>query len=296
MSWFSQQWDRLSRAWDDDSDHDQPITHLNIIWGRERLVVVPPFNRQAEPRNLPTLGDLRGHLSELTSIPRDEMKLVYHGLILKDDSLPLRTYNIRSDAKIMLVGTSGGAGVGDRPGDKVSRHAGESGPSRGAGGQGAGADGSAPRNPTKGELLAEERRRKEADRSEEGVTARIDEVVKHISTTLQPQLEAFEMRAGQGSKPEATGEQASTSTADVPSAPAEGNGAQTVAQPQQSLAHTQRLLNEMLSRSLLQLDAIPTVSENTRKHRKEAVKTTQSLIDRLDAAWEKVPIEEKRKG
>lgn len=288
----------------------------------------PPFQGQADPNKPATLGDLRAHLSQITGIPYKEIKLVYHGLILKDDSLSLQAYNIRSDAKVMLVGTSGGAGVGDRPGDKVSRHANDDGLGQGGRGAGSSQGSDAPRSLTKGELLAEERRRKEADRSEVGVTARIDEVMQNISAELEPQLRGFEQTTGATSSsssktttatiptPSASSEEAASaaahsstqaqkssgtttaaaSPAPTPTAaPAASTSTAPAASPQRSLVQTHRYLNELLSRSLLQLDAIPAVSETTRKHRKEAVKLVQDLIDRLDAAWEKVPAAERRK-
>lgn len=261
------------------------------------LRVVPPFQGQANVLE-PTLGDLKAHLSQITSIPYNEIKLVYHGLILKDDSLPLHAYNIRSEAKTMLIGTSGGAGVGDRPGDKVSQHA--EGSDRSSSGRrgGRGADGDTPRSLTKGELLAQERRRKEADRSEKGVATRIDEVLKTISEELEPQLTSLEQRiANLSNIPPAASVSAAGTQAPVvfaqPDAAAASSSA--CAPSQRSLLHFQQLLNELFSRSLLQLDAIPTVSEDTRRQRKEAVRSVQSLIDRLDKAWEQVPAEEKWK-
>lgn len=243
---------------------------------------------------------------------------MYHGLVLKDDTATLRSYNVRSGSKLMLIGTAGGAGMGDRPGDKVSSASG----SGGALGSKGGASGSASRQLTQGEILAEERKRKEADRSEEGVMGRIQDVEEQVKGEIAPKLDDFEKRSGGGDRstgataaetdPASTATPMATSTAQQPQPqPTTGPGASAQAAttsrpPQQSqdpsasaapapsLLQSHRLINELLSRSLLKLDAIPTVSEETRKRRKEAVRNVQALLDRLDAAWEKVPAEAKR--
>lgn len=246
------------------------------------------------------------------------IKLVYHGLILKDEGATLASYNLRSGSRIMLVGTPGGP-MGDRPGEKVSRFAGQGGgASRGGGGgggssSGAGDDG-VPRNMTKGEMLAEQRRKKEEDKSEQGVTSRIQEVIDNVRGAIEPQLVQFEARArGDDSATAAAATATATSQPPIetsttssnppqpthqppqtqtqppptPSAPTPQPQTQTQTQTQtQPLDQTHRLLNELLSRSLLSLDAIPTVSEETRAKRKEGVRAVQALVDRLDAAWE----------
>lgn len=210
--------------------------------------------------------------------------------------------------------------MGDRPGDKVSSASG----SGGAPGPKGGASGSASRQLTQGEILAEERKRKEADRSEEGVMSRIHDVEEQVEGEIAPKLNDFEKRSCGGDRSTrtsaaetdaaSTATPMATSTAQQPQpqpqsttgpgAPAQA--ATTSRPPQQSqdpsasaapapsLLQSHRLINELLSRSLLKLDAIPTVSEETRKRRKEAVRNVQALLDRLDAAWEKVPAEAKR--
>lgn len=181
----------------------------------------------------------------------------------------------------MLVGT-----VGDRPGDKVSSNFAAS-----ASGSTAQQQEHEPRQLTKGELLAEERKRKEADRSEEGVSARIDEVVQSVEKDLKPQLDDFQHQlksgtAAQTQTPTATA--TTTASAATPQATTTTGDSQSQSQPpRESPSQTHRVLNELFSRALLSLDAIPTVSDATRQKRKEAVRTVQAYIDQLDSAWDK---------
>ncbi|CAO1638406.1 unnamed protein product [Sympodiomycopsis kandeliae] len=245
MSWFSNQWDKISRAFEPQADEEEEaqkgINGIEVIWGKERFQVnLPPTGSTSK---LHTLQSLKKHISDLTSIPPAEQKLVYHGLILKDNSASLRSYNIRSGSRIMIIGS-----VGDKPGDKVSSHFGPSSTKE---------EEAPPRQLTKGELLAEERKRKENDRSEEGILARIEEVTSDVEGDLKKQLDEFvaELQSSQQSSSE-------------------------------ELKQRQRVLNELFSRALLSLDAIPTVSETTRQKRKEAVRSVQKYIDQLDSAWE----------
>lgn len=206
----------------------------------------------------------------------------------------------------MLIGSVDGVEQvrGDGPGEKRSVYASEEG-----GGGGAGADSSGGargsgvgRSMTKGEMLAEEKRRKEEDRTEAGVQGRIQEVLDKVKLDVEPKLDDFETRIGVGgsaagasslsasattssSAPQPTATPTTTTNASPSSASA---SASAQPQPQESLEQSHRLLNELLSRSLLSLDAIPIVSETTRAKRKGAVREVQQLIDRLDQGWEGV--------
>lgn len=163
--------------------------------------------------------------------------------------------------------------MGDRPGEKQSRYAGESGP----------------RTLTKGEMLAEERKRKEEDRSEEGVTRRIDEVLQGVTNEIEPQLKQFEARVSSATGTSSSNPQDPSATTPTPTTTASA-AAPAPSEPDlqsgPTLKQRQRLLNELLSRALLSLDAIPAVSEDTRVKRREAVRNVQSLLDRLDRGWE----------
>lgn len=261
---------RLPRIY---ADPSVPFFTPRCLLPRRLRVTLPP----SDPARPHTLATLKAHIAQQTSIPPEQVKLVYHGLVLKDDSASLRSYNVRSGSRLMLIGTSGGVS-GDRPGaagagqgdaegnpfaDAVRAAAGE----RAKAAQGTQAQ--QPRALTKGEILAEERRRKEEDRTESGVTARIDEVMHTVKVEIEPKLMEFEAAVGVGGGAAAAAPTPATTTTTRP-----------------QLEQSQRLLNELLSRSLLNLDAIPTVSEGTRLRRKEAVRTVQSLIDRLDRSWE----------
>ncbi|PWN25837.1 hypothetical protein BDZ90DRAFT_262040 [Jaminaea rosea] len=287
MSWFSNQWDRLSKAWDgqgNQADPEAPIHDLEITWGRERLRLNLP------PRS--TLGSLRSAITHHTSVPPEQQKLIYHGLILRgDEATLLANYGLASGSRLVLVGSTT---TGDRVGNKA--YAASSSKRKGA-------DGGA-RAMTKGEALAEEKKRKEEDRTEAGVTGRIKDVVDRTKKELEPQLRGFEeavsgtnnvtpAAAATSEAPQttstATPTPTPTSTASAPQPAATPSVA-----PSTSLPHTHRYLNELLSRSLLDLDAIPAVSETTRALRKEAVRTVQGFIDRLDKAWEGVSEAERK--
>lgn len=237
-------------------------------------VSLPPTGSTSR---LHTLASLKNQIAQITSVPPEEQKLVYHGLILKDGNASLRSYNIRSGSRVMLVGS-----VGDKPGDKVSSHF-----ANAAAGGGGAQQQQVPRQMTKGEILAEEKRKKEADRSEEGVTARIAEVLQNVEVELKPQLEQFQRDLA------SDGGAAAAAATPTPTATTSAATPQATQQPQptpsspQPPSQTHRVLNELFSRALLSLDAIPTVSDSTRQKRKEAVRAVQSYIDQLDSAWDK---------
>lgn len=209
----------------------------------------------------------------------------------------------------MLIGSVDGVEQvrGDGPGEKRSMYASEEGGAAGSSSGGARGSGVG-RSMTKGEMLAEEKRRKEEDRTEAGVQGRIQEVLDKVKLDVEPKLDEFEARIGTGgsatpasaaaaatSAPAASATTLSTSATTASSAPqaiatptADPTPTQPQPQPQESLEQSHRLLNELLSRSLLSLDAIPIVSETTRAKRKGAVREVQQLIDRLDRGWEGV--------
>lgn len=202
----------------------------------------------------------------------------------------------------MLIGSVDGVEQvrGDGPGEKRSVYASEEGGGT-AGGSSGGARGSGVgRSMTKGEMLAEEKRRKEEDRTEAGVQGRIQEVLDKVKLDVEPKLDDFEARTGVGSSAAGAASLSASATtsssASQPTATAtptttaspSSASASASAQPQESLEQSHRLLNELLSRSLLSLDAIPIVSETTRAKRKGAVREVQQLIDRLDRGWEGV--------
>lgn len=53
------------------------------------------------------LSQLLGTLSHVTSVPTDQLKLIYKGAVLKDQSLTVASYGIEDGAQLGLVGKEG---------------------------------------------------------------------------------------------------------------------------------------------------------------------------------------------
>jgi hypothetical protein len=194
------------------------------------------------------------------------MKLIYQGLILRDEKSSLSSYGLRNGSRLMLVGTQGGA-HGDMPGAKSSMY---------EGGE---------KKMSKGEELARRKKEKEQDNSEEGLLSRIDETVNEVRKDLLPEIKEFEK----------TGKVRAEARA---MASREQSAQETMASNQQqskaavdALGLRQRKLSEMLLRALLTLDGINVSTEETRKRRKEAVKEVQSYLDLVDETWQAIKAE-----
>lgn len=184
-----------------------------------------------------TLGDLKHEIASITSLPYERLKLISRGLVMKDDRLPLAAYGLQEGSRIGLVGSRD---EGDRPGNKTSVL-------------------------PIGEQKAREKKAKEADTSESGLLARIQESLDHCRHQLFPDVVRVER---------------SVAALDTP--PTESDDPPlTLTQIQD--AH--RRLSEFLLRQLLALDSVQVNSETTRQARKLAVKEVQSHLDRLDSAW-----------
>ncbi|UZJ55819.1 hypothetical protein CBS101457_005139 [Exobasidium rhododendri] len=263
MSWFSQKWNELTGVEDDPKE---PIQRIEVIWNRERLKINLP--RSSSPA---TLHDLKDIISQKSSIPYHQIKLIYQGLILKDDKASLAAYGLRNGSRLMLVGTQGG-GHGDMPGAKSSLYEG----------------GSGEKKISKGEELARLKKQNEQDVSEDGLLRRIEETVSGVRKDLVPEVEEF-LKTGK-SRAEARAERANSK---------EARSAEEVAAANQrskatidALGLRQRKLSELLLRALLTLDGISVNSDETRKKRKEAVKEIQNHLDRVDETWQAIKAEQ----
>ncbi|KAI0318328.1 hypothetical protein OF83DRAFT_1057040 [Amylostereum chailletii] len=72
---------------------------VNVKWGRERLVVpLPPSDAK--------LSSFRETLAERTHLPPNGFKLLHAGAVMKDDNVPISSYNIRPGATIVLLDSS----------------------------------------------------------------------------------------------------------------------------------------------------------------------------------------------
>lgn len=198
-----------------------------------------------------SLLELKHIVSQQTSIPVEQIKLIFRGLILKDDRQPLVAFGLYDNARLGLIGTSGGVPVtGDRPGNKSSvLENGQAGLKRGG-------------VLSKGEEIARKKAEREQDFSEHTLLTRIEETVENVRKTLLPEVEEFE-HTGNGKKQSDTSHES-------------------------PIAKQQRKLSELLLRALLALDDISVNSDETRKRRKDAVKEVQSYLDRVDGAWQSI--------
>lgn len=214
---------------------------------------------------------LKQVIAQQSSIPYEQIKLIYQGLVLKDDRASLASYGLRNGSRLMLVGTQGGA-HGDMPGAKSSMY--ESGAKK----------------MSKGEELARMKREKEEDVSEAGMLHRIDEAVAGVRKDLLPEVVEYE-KTGRGRM-----EARAAAAASPQSNNAGAEAAQTEAQQRSkaavdALALRQRKLSELLLRALLVLDGINVNTDETRRRRKDAVKEVQSYLDRVDEAWQAIKAE-----
>ena len=224
-----------------------------------RLRVVLP--RHAQP---PKLADLKTELASITSIPYDQLKLVFGGLVMKNDKALLSQYGIKEGSKIMLIGTAGGV-QGDTVGQKQSMAS-----ARGA-----------------HEQAARVRKQKEEDQSEEGLLRRIKETVGGVHNDLLPEIEQLERSVKALEGPQDASDD--KGPAPPPKTDEAGDAASKQPLSQQldakGMVSSHRKLSEMLLRSLLSLDSVQVNSEATRSSRKAAVKDIQNLLDRVDSAW-----------
>ncbi|EPQ31220.1 uncharacterized protein PFL1_01406 [Pseudozyma flocculosa PF-1] len=281
MSWFSNQWNKFNSTLNGDgargADGGQSsgvIRRVEVVWGRERMQIVLP--KLTTPV---TLGHLKQEISSITSIPYEQVKLIHSGLILKDDRSALAAYGIREGSRLILVGTAGGA---RSEGDKVGAKAPALGPL------------------SVGEQKARAKKQKEADTSEEGLMARIDEALAESRTNLFPEVELFErsvkalpasVEGADGSPapiPDAAAEAAApgaTPTSHGADAGATNEGGSAKLMTPAEIANSHRKTSEMLLRQLLALDGVQVNSDTTRAARKQGVRDVQSHLDRLDAAW-----------
>jgi hypothetical protein len=230
-----------------------------IIW--IRLTVQLP--RSSHP---PTLGELRQIISQQSSIPYEQIKLIYQGLVLKDDRSSLSSYGLRNGSRLMLVGTQGGA-HGDMPGAKSSMY---------EGGE---------KKLSKGEELARKKAEKEQDNSEEGLLSRIDETVSGVRKDLLPEIREFEKTGKVRAEARASTDRGQQSAQEAAASQQQSKAAID------ALGLRQRKLSEMLLRALLALDGINVSTEETRRRRKEAVKEVQGYLDLVDETWQAIKAE-----
>jgi hypothetical protein len=67
------------------------------------------FNIPIPKPSLTPLSTLLATLSTQTGLPADQLKLIYKGAVLKDQSLTLTSYGIKDEATLVLVGKGGEA-------------------------------------------------------------------------------------------------------------------------------------------------------------------------------------------
>ncbi|WRT67232.1 uncharacterized protein IL334_004198 [Kwoniella shivajii] len=82
-------------------ERDQGKIVVQVKWGRER------FNIPIPSPSLTPLSTLLATLSAQTSLPLDQLKLIYKGAVLKDSSLTISSYGIDDGSTLVLVGKGG---------------------------------------------------------------------------------------------------------------------------------------------------------------------------------------------
>jgi hypothetical protein len=101
------------------AEEAQGQIQIAVKWGRERWVrgrlYPPPWHTDPCTRfNIPIprpsttpLSQLLTTLASQTSLPLDQLKLVYKGAVLKDPLLTLSSYGIKDGSILVLIGQSG---------------------------------------------------------------------------------------------------------------------------------------------------------------------------------------------
>ncbi|WVW82966.1 hypothetical protein I302_104982 [Kwoniella bestiolae CBS 10118] len=82
-------------------ERDEGKILIQVKWGRER------FNIPIPSPSLTPLSTLLATLSSQTSLPLDQLKLIYKGAVLKDSSLTISSYGIEDGSTLVLVGKGG---------------------------------------------------------------------------------------------------------------------------------------------------------------------------------------------
>lgn len=213
-----------------------------------------------------TLSSLKHFIAQQSSIPYEQIKLIFQGLVLKDDKAPLSSYGLRNGSRLMLVGTQGGA-HGDMPGAKSSMY--------NDGGE---------KKLSKGEELARRKKELEEDVSEAGLLSRIEETVAGVRKDLLPEVTEFEKTG----KVRAEARALASSREEALSPEEQAASKQRSKASMDALGLRQRKLSELLLRALLALDGISVNTDELRKQRKEAVKEVQNYLDRVDATWQAI--------
>lgn len=244
-----------------------------------------------QPRVL--LGHLRQEIATVFSIPVQRVKILFHGMVLKDDRVSLQEYGLDTGSRVTLVvnepeqghqrgPSQGRTGAQQAPMQQQQQQVppqaaqgaptqvpGQSVPQAAPGFAAAGTE-YAPDAPAQ-QAPAQQAPPEPQLSPEEKHLKQIDEVAQHVRANLLPELEQFEqsIAALPQAKP---GQQSAT--------PQDPN-----AVPPARIPITQRKISELLLRELLKLDGVPIDSAVIRTARKSTVKEIQALLDRTDAAW-----------
>ncbi|KAM0748888.1 hypothetical protein T439DRAFT_340190 [Meredithblackwellia eburnea MCA 4105] len=247
---------------------------VEVQWGREKFRV--PLPPPASP-----LSALKATLFNITGVPPDHQKLITSGAVLKDDLAPLSSFNLvytdpaattddssssstpsfwdswsfKSSSKkskvkkLVMLGTKE---VSARVDDKLA---------------------------TRSDLRnMEEQVQVEKPRDDEPtVISKIDALVKNAVTEWEPKigdLEAY-LKQRQAASGEAAGKKADP----------EADPEEVEAQIEAPNPRLPAMLSEVLLQSLLKLDSIdiPSTYTSARKERKDAVRSLQGCLDRVDA-------------
>lgn len=235
-----------------------------------------------------TLGDLKEELSAVTAIPYDQMQVITHGVLMKDDRAPLYKYRLRDGDSVTLVGQAASLHP-DRIPRKQSQHPHASphhhGPQQG---HPAASTSSRPTAEFEAQQAAAAARKAvEADQSEQGILRRIQAAQQVAQIDLAPEVEQLERSVAAvetyGLEKRAVGTEVPASSISLTQVNADTRGLLNLHQ----LVFSHKKLSELLLRQLLSLDNVQAPTDQLRLARKMAVKQVQAMLDRVDAAWTK---------
>ena len=218
---------------------------ISVKWGKDR------FNIPIPNPSLTPLSTLVATLSTQTSIPASQLKLIFNGAVLKDQSLTVSSYGIKDGSTLALVGKEG------QP---------PSGPSgsKGAAGAAGGAGEPAPAPTTNATGPIRGKAKPPVTDNEQVLTDWVRQLIQSTLDPLRPSIVTFISNTN----PNATNRPARVPTFEV-------------------LQKEHARISETLLRLLLDLDSVETQPgwAEARAVRKEGVKTVQAELQKVDAAW-----------
>ncbi|WFD43468.1 hypothetical protein MPSI1_002130 [Malassezia psittaci] len=95
MSWFSNQWNRWNQG---TAQNELEVKWVEVVYERQLYQV-----RLGSVQGGNCLRDLRHELAQVFSLPVPSVKVLFRGMVLKDDRVPLSEYGIHTGSRIVLA-------------------------------------------------------------------------------------------------------------------------------------------------------------------------------------------------